>query len=255
MGRRWEKDCIKRGQPGLICGNKPFLLAIHTYGLRLETPRLSFIHTQNTQKRTHTHTHTYTRWCIHAVHWKAPRVYEIRGSSPLRRGIMGEGYVSLQRNVLIRACDHGCGRMCVLSGSVITLVRVWWLEQRDGLYVGAPEMHSIIDSVERHVCVYSPRSMLLDALLRGVLSLASWSSAYEPAAKGCCFWNSLRSGKRLSLGQMTSRFIVEGEKKNVVNRRLFCPGSVGPVWNLFKHSPAVPARGCFVFALYVNKSI
>lgn len=81
-------------------------------------PVLSFIHTQQT------YMHTSTRWCIHAVHWKASRVYEIRGSSPLRQWIMGEGYVSLQRNGLIRVCDHGRGRMRVLSGSMITFVRV-----------------------------------------------------------------------------------------------------------------------------------
>lgn len=61
---------------------------------------------------------------------------------------MGEAYVSLQRHVLIRACDHGCGHVCVLSESMITLVRVSWLEQQDGLYVGAPEMHPIIDLLE-----------------------------------------------------------------------------------------------------------
>lgn len=29
IGRRWEKDSIIRGQPGLVCGNKPVFL--HTY--------------------------------------------------------------------------------------------------------------------------------------------------------------------------------------------------------------------------------
>lgn len=30
IGRRWEKGGISRGQPGLICGNKAFLVAVHT---------------------------------------------------------------------------------------------------------------------------------------------------------------------------------------------------------------------------------
>lgn len=111
IGRRWEKDGMNRGRPGLMRGNKPLLLATHTYGKPRDwRPRAFHLFTHSE----YTHTHTSTRWCIHAVQWKAPRVYEIRGSSPLRRWIMGEGYVSLQRSVLIRACDHGCARMCVV---------------------------------------------------------------------------------------------------------------------------------------------
>lgn len=59
--RRWEKDGINRGQNGLISGNKPILLAIHTYGKPGDWRPCafpSFTHRTHSKMYTHAHTHT-----------------------------------------------------------------------------------------------------------------------------------------------------------------------------------------------------
>lgn len=54
IGRRWEKDGINRGRPGLMCGNKPLLLAIHTYSKPRDwRPRAFHLFTHS--EYTHTH--------------------------------------------------------------------------------------------------------------------------------------------------------------------------------------------------------
>lgn len=54
IGRRWEKAGINQGRPGLMRGNKPLLLAIHTYGKPGDwRPRAFHLFTHS--EYTHTH--------------------------------------------------------------------------------------------------------------------------------------------------------------------------------------------------------
>lgn len=53
IGRRWGKDGLNRGRPGLMRGNKPLLVAIHTH----EKPEIGdpapFIYSHTANIRTH----------------------------------------------------------------------------------------------------------------------------------------------------------------------------------------------------------
>lgn len=99
-----------RGQLGLIWGNQPLRSRLpHTQqAMRLETSALSFTH----KYKGRTERHAHTRSCVRGACWKAPGVYKFTGSNPLRRRIIAEGYISQQRNALIRRV-WSLPRLCV----------------------------------------------------------------------------------------------------------------------------------------------
>lgn len=76
--------------------------------MRLETSALSFTH----KYKGRTERHAHTRSCVRGACWKAPGVYKFMGSNPLRRRIIAEGYISQQRNALIRRV-WSLPRLCV----------------------------------------------------------------------------------------------------------------------------------------------
>lgn len=75
--------------------------------------------------------------------------------------------------------DRNMGCMCVPQNYIQHFSYWWWWA---------------------HACtcvLQSPRSMLFDALLKGMLSLASWLSAWKVAARCGGFWNSLQNNSDL----------------------------------------------------------
>lgn len=168
IGRRWEKGGISRGRPGLICGNKAFLVAVHTRGKPWDWGPCAFhSFTHKTRRQMYTHIHQMVHSCSPL---ESPQgLWDQRVKSP-QAGIMGEGDVSLQRNVLIRACDHGCGHVCVsvcvvrvrdytCTGVMVGTTRrlVCWCP-RDAFYKWfaawvcvLTEVHALGRSVARHV--------------------------------------------------------------------------------------------------------
>lgn len=82
--------------------------------MRLETSALSFTH----KYKGRTERHAHTRSCVRGACWKAPGVYKFTGSNPLRRRIIAEGYISQQRNALIR-------RVWSLQRSCVCLFLGW----------------------------------------------------------------------------------------------------------------------------------
>lgn len=61
IGRRWEKDSINRGQPGLIRGNEAILLAIHTYSKCWDWRPCAFH--SFTHREMYIHTHQMVHSC------------------------------------------------------------------------------------------------------------------------------------------------------------------------------------------------
>lgn len=98
-----------RGQLGLIWGNQPLRSRLpHTASYEIGNLGPSFTH----KYKGRTERHAHTRSCVRGACWKAPGVYKFTGSNPLRRRIIAEGYISQQRNALIRRV-WSLPRLCV----------------------------------------------------------------------------------------------------------------------------------------------